>query len=122
MALQPCAMAMGADDDHDCPHCPPTLAEHHDGHAMSSDALAGHDMPCATRAADCSVSDEYSVDGRTGQLKLNDVPSDWPVAILPFAEFLADIQPKRTTDKPLKVSHPPGSSPPLNILYCVYLD
>lgn len=121
IALQPCAMAMGTDDDHDCPHCPPSHTRQHDGHEMPSDPMEGVDMPCATGVADCSVVDEANIDGRTGQLKLKDAPADQPIVMIPFAGLLADVQPKRISDILSPDTHPPDSSPPLSVLYCVYL-
>jgi hypothetical protein len=122
LALQPCAMAMGGDDDHDCPHCPPGHTQEHDGHDMASIEAVGHDMPCATVAADCSVLDDYNYDGRAVQLKVKDAPSDLPVALLPSEQFLADAQSNLVAYAPPNINHPPGPSLPLNILYCVYLD
>lgn len=119
LVLQPCAMAMGAVEDHDCPHCPPSHARQHDGHDMSSEA--SRDMPCATSAADCSVFDEANVDGRTGQLKLKNAPTELPVAMVASAERYADVQPKRTIVVRPPDTHPPDSSRSLNTLYCVYL-
>lgn len=121
LALQPCAMAMGGDDDHDCPHCPVSHTQRHDGHEMSSDAMTDHDMPCATGAADCTAFDEVNVDARTGQLKLKDAPTDQPVAIARFEGFFADASPNHTRVVRQPEAHPPDSSPALNVLYCVYL-
>lgn len=121
LALQPCAMAMGGGDDHDCPHCPPSHTQKHDGHAMAS-SDAGREMPCATGATDCSVLDDYNYDGRSAQVKVKDVPSEPLVTLFPSALFLADARPNLVVaHTPPSINHPPGPSLPLNILYCVYL-
>jgi len=83
--------------------------------------MAEHEMPCATGAANCSGFDEVNIDSRAGQLKLKDAPSELPIALVPFAQVLADVQPKQ-----VRVVHPPDGRPPdafpsRNILYCVYL-
>lgn len=78
-------------------------------------------MPCATGVADCSVLDEANIDGRTGQLKLKDAPAGQPIVMMPSAGLLADVQPKRISDVLAPDTHPPDSSPPLSVLYCVYL-
>lgn len=121
LALQPCAMAMGGDDDHDCPHCPPAHTQQHDGHEMSPDAMTDHDMPCASGVADCTATVAINVDGRTGHLKLKDVPTDQPDAIVPFAAPIADAAPNLIGFFDPPEAHPPDSSPSLNVLYCVYL-
>lgn len=127
LALQPCAMAMGGGDDHDCPHCPTSHTRQHDGHEMSSDEMkghemTGHDMPCAMGAADCSVLDTAYIDSRTGQFKLKDGPSDLPATLIPSAPWLANTSAERVTLVAPFATDSPGTSPPLNILYCVYLD
>ena len=122
LSLQPCAMAMGGDDDHDCPHCPPGHTQEHDGHDLASSEAAGRDMPCATGAADCNALDDYNYDGRSAQLKVKDVPADPLVALLPSALCLANAQPGLVAYVPPDINHPPRVSVPLNILYCVYLD
>lgn len=121
LALQPCAMAMGGDDDHDCPHCPPSHTQRHEGHEMSSDTMPDHDMPCATGAADCTAFGAVNVDARSGDLKLRDAPIDQLDVIVPFAVSIADAGPSRTAVIEPPWPHPPDSTPPLTVLYCVYL-
>lgn len=79
-------------------------------------------MPCAMGAADCSVLDGYNYDGRAVQLKVKDVPSDLPVALLPSERFLADAQSNLVAYASPNIDYPPGPFLPLNVLYCVYLD
>lgn len=121
LALQPCAMAMGVDGDHDCPHYPPSHTQRHEGHEMSSDTTADHDMPCATGVADCTTFDAVNVAARSWSLKLKDTSNDQPDVIGPFAAFIADTGPNRTVVVEPPRLHPPDFSPPLNVLYCVYL-
>ena len=113
-------MAMGGDDEHDCPHCPPAHAAHHDEHEMAAADKAHSDAPCATGVADCGVSDAFDI--RNPQLKLEDLPNEVPVtvssmeALTPVVPYIAirGVGPTR--------SPPPAQSSSLNVLYCVYLD
>ncbi len=62
MVLQPCAM--GADAEHDCPHCPPAHHEQsagHHGHGAREQAA-----PCATFEAQCSDIGDISLESRNG--------------------------------------------------------
>lgn len=114
MAIQPCAMAMG--DDSDCPHCPPAMVgEHHDGQ-MSSGA-----MPCMD-GGDCDNFDQFNYDGRSAKLKFEPALVDLFVG----AVSLSDLMPANRRDEFLPLTFDdgagPGIPPPLNVLYCVYLD
>jgi hypothetical protein len=117
LVLQPCAMALGGEIDHDCPHCPPSHERQHDSHNMAS-----NEMPCATGAADCDVLDEFDYDGRLSQLKLKDPRNDLPVAIISVTELLAGVRHSRVEKRRPTHNAPPGYPIPLNVLYCVYLD
>lgn len=121
LALQPCAMAMGGDQDHGCPHCPPPESQAHHGHHGST-AEAVDQTHCATVGDDCSLGDDLNYDGRNAQVKLKDLPIDTPLAI---GDLFATATAARFVDVggvyPTR-SPPPASSPPLNVLYCVYLD
>jgi len=115
LALQPCAMALEV--DHDCPHCPPAheheMASHH-GHGGSK-----AEAPCASMQSQCGELDDVSLDGRTGQLKVKDV-IELPVAVtydLPAPAVAVARQIRYSTGPP----HNGGVSPPLNVLFCVYL-
>lgn len=121
LALQPCAMAMSGDQGRDCPHCPPPESQdHHQHHGSETDEI--DQAPCASASDDCSLDDEFNYDGRNAQVKLKDLPIDAPLAIndlidaATVARFddLRGVFPTR--------SPPPDSAPPLNVLYCVYLD
>lgn len=122
MAMQPCAMAFGGDSDGDCPHCPPAIsAQGHAGHTAGDDPAAGV-MPCADGGADCDLFDQYNYDGRSGQGKVKDAPTDLLLAILPAPARDPRILRDSVTSTILKTSAPPGVPPALNVLYCVYLD
>jgi len=118
LALQPCAMAVEADADHDCPHCPP--AETHEHGAMHGGM--DPDMPCADAAADCAFADDWNHDGRSGQFKLKDAPVELPIAIAPHELSVPFRQATSATLRPRYASVHAGAPPPLHVLYCVYLD
>ena len=115
LALAPCAMA--AEADHDCPHCPPAheheMAGHHGHDAGQAKA------PCASADSACGELEDVSIDGRNGQLKLEE-PGDLPPAIPLLADdwgtvAVAPIQ--ESTGPP----DWPGGAPPIHVLNCVYL-
>lgn len=89
---------------------------------MAATGIAGDDMSCASNGGDCGILDELNYDGRSVQLKLKDAPDDGPVAII----SLEDWSPLAPSASLPGIGHtrspPPGDSPPLNVLYCVYLD
>jgi hypothetical protein len=121
LALQPCAMAMGVDDEHDCPRCPTSHTSEHVGHDMASHGNTASEMPCATGADDCSPMDTLNVDGRVTPHKVKDLPSDQPVAILSSAALLSTVDYHVQSKSLPRTYRTPGNSLPLNILYCVYL-
>lgn len=121
LALQPCAMAIESVGDHNCPHCPPPQTHQHEGHDMAAGDMAERDMRCATGAAHCSASDSVNIDVRSGQPKLKNILTELPVAIAPFSGPFADVRPQQTIVELPSHRQPPDSSPPLNVLYCVYL-
>jgi hypothetical protein len=117
LALQPCAMALESMQDKDCAHCPPAQMQEHGGmHASMVD-----EMPCADAATDCSFSEDLNHDGRSGQLKLKDAQIDTPVAIAPREFTLFNGSPASFQLRPRYASVHAAASPPLNVLYCVYL-
>lgn len=126
LVVQPCAMALGDMDDHDCPRCPPSHADEHANHAMRGHDMAGHDMassqmPCATDATNCSLAEELNYDGRVVKLELKDSPNDAPIAIHPAISNAIVQRPARTNGWHSTRSPPPTPSVPLNVSYCVYL-
>ncbi len=119
MAALPCAMAFQGDDD--CPHCPPA-EQHGQDHGMSAhhgDDAAASGPSCATVQSDCCDSIAASVDTRTGKIEYKPA-TDVVLASAPLPDNYGDhlgTQPCGSPDPP-DVS---GSSPPLRVLYCVYL-
>lgn len=117
LVIQPCAIAMAGDSD--CLHCPPAageeMAAHHGHHA----AAETDEAPCAALEAPCGDLDGVSLDQRGGQAKtkFSGDTSAAPVTELPAVElFRTEIQ--------AAAAGPPGTtraSPPLNLLYCVFL-
>jgi hypothetical protein len=126
LALQPCAMALGNMEEHDCPRCPPSHQDEHvdhrmhDGHAQAKES-ASSEMPCSTAATDCSLSDEFNYDGRSVKLELNDAPGDSPIAIAPPFVFESTSRPAKHHSWHPTRSPPPPSSVSLNVYYCVFL-
>ena len=116
MAILPCAAASLV--EHACPHCPPVehaeMAAHHGQHQANTE------LTCASMQSQCCDLDEANVDVRSGKLKVKYVFDDTamivaaPLTVSPVAEraLVHDIHPQ----------NPRGSSTPLYILYCVYLD
>lgn len=126
IAIQPCAMALGSIEDHDCPHCPPSHADEPSEHAVHGQHMAARDsassaMPCATQATDCGLPDELNFDGRAIKLELKDAPGDVSVAVLPAYGYQPARRPARYHHWHGSRSPPIASSVPLNIYYCVYL-
>lgn len=118
LALQPCAMAYEVENDHECPHCPPTEMQGH--HDMHDGMDAG--MPCADGLSDCSLDPDFSHDGRGGQTQLKDVKSDGPAIAVPMDLVAPFDTVARERSPPRFETVHPGSPPPLHVLYCVYLD
>lgn len=117
LALQPCAMALEAEQDHDCPHCPPAQSHRNDGHDMAT-----YDTPCATNASDCDVLDDWANNERKTQVKFKDIPNDLPASVAPAVPVVRVDQLLKLTATSLSMIRPQGASPPLHKLYCVYLD
>lgn len=117
LALQPCAMAFEAEDDPNCPHCPPVeMQGHHDMHA-GMDA----ETPCADGMSDCGLDGDFSHDARGGQSKLKAGESGTPLAIV-ATEIAALVQPPARERSPPRITTAHlGASTPLHVLYCVYL-
>lgn len=109
LAFQPCAMAMNMDGDHPCPHCPiETGQEQH------------HQNPKPSEVADCDYVEIYSHDSRTTQAKFADSLKDLPV----FVDHLVIPSVSGWLPQKFGFSLPSATdtgSPPLNLLYCVYL-
>lgn len=118
MAVLPCAMAFQGDD---CAHCPPA-EQHEEGHTMA--AHHEHDKAaavpsCATAQSDCCDEIAIGADARGSK------PLWTPAAdvVLQSAPAPADSN-SRPPSRWYGWSRPPdpaGSSPPLHVLFCVYL-
>ncbi len=109
MVLQPCVMAaemggaMGGQMDGNCPHCPTP---------MQQDCAAGA----------CTYVDRVDYDGRTPYVRLaNAQPDDHPVLFATLATGLPLATGACSTGPPLD-STSALPTPPLNVLYCVYLN
>ena len=109
MVLQPCLMAaemhggMDGGMDGDCPHCPTP---------MQQDCGAGA----------CTYVDRVDYDGRTPQVKLANVqPDDHPV-LLPTLEIVLPLPTGACSTGPPPDATSDLPTPPLNVLYCVYLN
>ena len=113
MVLQPCVMAaemggamggqMGGQMDGNCPHCPTP---------MQQDCAAGA----------CTYVDRVDYDGRTPYVRLaNTQPDDHPVLFATLATGLPLATGACSTGPPLDATSA-LPTPPLNVLYCVYLN
>jgi hypothetical protein len=129
LAVLPCAMALGIDDQA-CPHRPAAeqsaMGGHHEhgtGHGTehASDAADQSHPDCMSTAASCCDLGMASVDSRSVQLKIKDGFDDDPWAISGIASTLQPVASYAITvaaDPP----DPPGTSVPRHVLFCVYLD
>lgn len=116
MAVLPCAMAFQSADM--CLHCPPPdeheVSAHH-GHGGDQASNSG-----VTIQSDCCDQDEPKVDARVSKLEAK--PAS--VVIFVTAPAMAEL-PALTSGQRYCTADPPGlsgSSPPLHVLFCVYLD
>ncbi len=118
LALAPCAMAVEADDDHDCPHCPPSeMQGHHEMHGgMQAEA------PCASDLSDCGLDDEFSHDARGGQIQLKDTKYDLPTVAVHSGFGVNELAPVQQRAPPPSETGPPPVGPPVYLLNCVFLD
>jgi hypothetical protein len=115
MAILPCAMAFQSDEI--CPHCPPA-----DEHEMASHHGHGEfqaESSSTTAQSECCDLDEASVDALGGKLQVEPASEVVFVAAPAIAELPARVVVQRhcVSDPP----DTPGVSPPLHVLYCVYL-
>ena len=115
MAVLPCAMAFESEEP--CSHCPPVeeqqMASHH-GHG-EVDA----EPSCATAQLECCDLAAASIDTRGNNLQIKPT-SDVVFIVAPVTAIL----PARASVQRHVASDPPdisGTSPPLHVLYCVYL-
>ena len=117
MAVLPCAMAFESAENY-CPHHPPAEEHHTASHHAHGEVDAK--PSCATVQPDCCELAAASIDSRGNkpQFKADSdivfitVPS---TSVLPFRASLL----RHAVSDPPNIS---GSSPPLHVLFCVYLD
>lgn len=119
LVLQPCAMALGALGE--CLDCPPDIDHGSLSHHAAAPAAAASDAACATGTAGCAAVGGYSHEQRGWQLKLKDAPAGASVAIVESNPFLLELRRSVLPQVLRRTSPRPGASPPLNVLYCVYL-
>lgn len=103
--------------DHDCPHCPPVDEQQMAG--RHSHGAEQAQLPGATTESQCCDLDEASIDTRAGKLKVKDSADVEFFALPAITE-----SPIWHTAHVATAADPPdiyGSSPPLHVLYCVYL-
>lgn len=120
LALQPCAMAIEIAEDHDCPRCPPAQVHEHDhgGTHHRMDDVA----PCVEATPACPIIQDLNHDGRSGQVKLKDIPADAFAAAAVTAPTHPNAVLAQISLRPRFAALHAGASPPLHVLHCVYLD
>lgn len=134
--VQPCAMAFAGSPAADCVHCPPAAHgpepdahEHgaghagHDGAAAHSEAAvaAGEGAGCAGGVGDCYVLRDEPFEGRSAQPKVKDSPLELPIFMALVSSRFDSLDIAGCARVPRSSVAPPGASPPLSVLYCVYL-
>ena len=122
MALQPCSMAFGGEDDHDCLHCPPTHSEagsSHSGH--EADQSNPGKAPCEPDASQCAFLDDFKYDGRTIKVKVEDTPGNLPVGIVSSIGCDAFKDNLLQHSRIGEYSYVPACRTSLTVLYGVYL-
>ena len=119
MAVLPCAMAFQGDED--CAHCPPA-EEHENHHSMAAHhdhEQAAAEPSCATMPVDCCDVVTANVDARGGKLDYKPA-ADAAIAAAPLASD-GNCRQAATGQAAADPPDIAGSSPPLRVLYCVYL-
>ncbi len=125
LAILPCAMALGIDDQA-CPHS--AIAEQgamdaHHGHGtghVNEDAGQSH-PDCLSAGSSCCDLAVVSAEARWSQVKVKEDYDDkpWLVSITAHApQPVAGFAMAAVADPP----DPPGTSVPRHVLFCVYLD
>lgn len=114
LALQPCVMALDTDHEHECPHCPPAVMQHHEGHDM-----AAMKMPC-DGSGDCGEPDEFNYDGRKLEFKFDS--SAQLVFVLPATPPDTASTAIATRERLVRREIRAGTSPPLHLLNCSFLN
>ena len=104
MVFQPCLMAADVGDH--CPHCPTPMTEGCGGGVSEG----------------CTYIDRVDYDGRVPYIKLTDeTPDENPVLFAALAEEIPLPKNPCATGPPVG-TRPDLHAPPLNVLFCVYLN
>jgi len=114
LAVMPCAMAFES-AEHDCPHCPPAEVHEMAGHHGHGEAKRS----CATMQSDCCDISTATVESRTAKSKSGHTPDIVQISGPATAKLSARYSLFAPAADP---PDPPGTSPPLYVLNCVYLD
>ena len=123
LAILPCAMALGVDDQV-CPHSP--IAEQgamdgHHGHSTGhANEGAGQSHPdCMSAGSSCCDLAVASADSRGAKVNEGFDDEPWLVSNTPNPPYpVASFAVVAAVDPP----DPPGTSVPRHVLFCVYLD
>ena len=123
LAILPCAMALGVDDQA-CPHSPiaeqGAMDEHHGhstGHAVEDTGQSHPD--CMSTGSSCCDLAVASADSRWAQVKESFDDEPWLVSITASPpQPVTSYAVVAAVDPP----DPPGTSVPRHVLFCVYLD
>jgi len=110
MLWQPCAVAMDMDmgmdhEQHSCPHCPPPMHEDCEGNTTE----------------ECDYFDRFDTDRRASKTKLGESPQDLQIALYSVCR-LPDYSPLFAVHSSLSKHATAPSGPPLNVLFCTYLN
>ena len=134
--LQPCAMALSGGSVA-CPACPPmdmhgapaaseahirmpaVAAEEAEAPAADDGPSASHSDACSGNLVDCAGLDEINQSDRSVQLATETCLS-W-LAPLPSGSLDQHVLRRAVTFGHHEIGRSIGASPPLNVLYCVYL-
>lgn len=137
--LQPCAMAMTGSL---CPHCPPAHAREHaahesaaeHGHAMAATAhehgggdVTGHRDETHSGSTGCGgdLSDCANLDNLNQSERIKPFSPDFKLVAVfrpPAQGPIVDMRRTSMPNAPPDSARLAGAYPPLNVLYCVYLD
>ena len=123
LALLPCAMALGVDDQA-CPHSPIAEQGAMDGHHGHSAGHASEDTgeshpDCMSTGSSCCDLAVASADSRWAQVKESSDDEPWLVSITASPpQPVTSYAVVAAVDPP----DPPGTSVPRHVLFCVYLD
>jgi len=120
VVLSPCAMAHGNDPSSMCPDCPTAVRSEQGHRSMSLDRMPEQRISCGHPMVGCATPDDINHQARD---HVTDPP---PVAWITHCadDFLnvahaTKARSASVTSEPARLA---GASPPLNVLYCVYLN